>query len=210
MEVLGAAAIIWTVSESPPPQDDRQEEATLLLQRLGSGDEAASEQLLPIVYEQLRRIAGSYFRNQRADHTLQPTALVHEAYLKLVRASNQDWKGQAHFCAVAATAMRQILQNHAAAKRAAKRGGPDAERVPLEQVTTPTGRRQIDVVALDDALPRLAEADERQARIVELWFLGGLKAEEVAEVLGVSQRTVERGWRQARAWLNAELTDAVD
>lgn len=103
--------------------------------------------------------------------------------------------------------MRQILQNHAAAKRAARRGGKDAHRVPLDQITTPAGGRQLDVVALDDALTRLAAADERQARIVELWFLGGLKAEEVAEVLEISQRTVERGWRQARAWLNAELTD---
>ena len=180
----------------------------MLLGRISAGDAGAAERLLPLVYDKLREIAGAYFRHQRRDHTLQPTALVHEAYLKLVRASSSNWKSEAHFCAVAATAMRQILQNHAAARRAAKRGGPDARRLPLDHVTTPAGRHALDIVALDDALTRLAAADERQARIVELWFFGGLTGEQVAEVLGVSQRTVERSWRQARAWLNAELTDS--
>ncbi|MEO1130215.1 MAG: sigma-70 family RNA polymerase sigma factor [Planctomycetota bacterium] len=182
-------------------------DATLLLSRLERGEEDAAEQLLPLVYQQLRAIAGSYFRGQRSDHTLQPTALVHEAYLKLIRASDQQWSDSSHFCAVAATAMRQILHDHADAKRALKRGGPDARKADLEvdHLTTPSGERSVDVVDLDDALGRLSELDPRQARIIELWFFGGLPVERVAEVLDVSSRTVERDWRRAKAWLNAEL-----
>ena len=192
----------------PTPEGD----ATLLLSRLERGEAEAAELLLPLVYQELRAVAGSYFRGQRADHTLQPTALVHEAYLKLIRSSGQGWSDSSHFCAVAATAMRQILQDHAAAKRALKRGGPDARRADLEvdQLTTPSGERSIDVVDLDDALGRLSELDARQARIIELWFFGGLAVDRVADVLGVSSRTVERDWRRARAWLNAELAGGTE
>lgn len=196
---------ILSQSESHP--EDRGD-ATVLLGRLGNGDGAAADQLLPLVYGQLRALAGSYFRGQRPDHTLQPTALVHEAYLKLINASNTDWKSRAHFCAVAARAMRQILMNYAEAKRAAKRGG-GAERISLDAVSTPSGDHVLDIVALDDALTRLGEANERQARIVELRFFGDLDMSEVAEVLDVSQRTVERDWRTARAWLNVELAGDV-
>lgn len=191
----------------PSRDADPPGEATVLLDRLGRGDAAAAEELLPLVYDQLRAMAGSYFRGQRADHTLQPTALVHEAYLKLVRASDQSWKSRGHFCAVAAMAMRQILKNHAAAKRAAKRGGAEAHRVPLDQVTTPSGETVVDVIALDEALTRLAELDERQSRVIELWFFGGLPMPQVGEVLGVSARTAERDWRRARAWLSVELAE---
>lgn len=176
----------------------------MLLQRLEAGDGDAADRLLPMVYEQLRAIAGGYFRGQRADHTLQPTALVHEAYIKMIHAPNQAWNDSAHFCAVAATAMRQILTNHAEAKRAAKRGG-GAQRVPIDDVTSPTGHRVIDIIALDDALVKLHEADERLARIVELCYFGGLTLEQAAEVMDVSRSTVARGWRQARAMLNAEM-----
>lgn len=194
-------------SGDAPPEADPGGDATTLLDRLGQGDEAAAEQLLPIVYDQLRAVAGSYFRGQRAEHTLQPTALVHEAYLKLVRASNQDWEGRGHFCAVAATAMRQILKNHAAAKRAAKRGGPDARQLPLDQITTPGGDSTIDAIAFDEALTRLAEYDARLARMIELWFFAGFTMEQVADVLDVSERTVRRDWRRARAWLSVELEE---
>lgn len=178
--------------------------ATLLLRRIEDGDSSAADDLLPLVYNQLRAIAGSYFRGQRPDHTLEPTALVHEAYLKLIRGPNAEFRGSDHFCAVAATAMRQILSNHAEAKRAAKRGG-GAKRVPVEQITSPIGESVIDVVALDGALTRLSAADERLAKIVELCYFGGLTLDGAAEYLGVSRSTVARGWRQARAMLNAEL-----
>lgn len=190
----------------PTDRPDAVPDATALLRRLEAGDVSASESLLPLVYDQLRAIAGSYFRGQRSDHTLQPTALVHEAYLKLVRGEGDGWRSQTHFCAVAATAMRQVLANHAEARRAAKRGG-DARRVPLGDVTTPSGEQRLDIVALDEALTLLREIDERQARVIELWFFGGLPVEQIAEVLEVSERTVERDWRRARAWLNSRLAE---
>ncbi len=194
--------------EMPPPAD--QQQATLLLERISAGQGEAANELLPMVYDQLRGIAGSYFRGQRPDHTLQPTALVHEAYMKLVRASDTDWKSRAHFCAVAATAMRQILRDHVDAKRAVKRGGGNAKRADLDvdQITTPSGKDTLDVMALEDALTALHQASERQGRIVELIFFGGLEVAEIAEVIEVSERTVARDWRTARAWLNTELSGA--
>jgi RNA polymerase sigma factor (TIGR02999 family) len=192
-----------TVSdEKMPPIDPHH--ATALLVRVNEGDVAAANELLPLVYEQLRALAGSYFRGQPADHSLQPTALVHEAYLKLVNAPSSNWQGRVHFCAVAATAMRQILHDRARRRRTAKRGG-DARRVPLEQMETPTGGEKIDLVALDEALERLGQLAPRQARIVELRFFGGLTIAQAADVLAVSPATVENDWRVARAWLNREL-----
>lgn len=186
-------------------------EATLLLQRIEDGDSQAAADFLPLVYDQLRALAGSYFRGQRADHTLEPTALVHEAYLKMVNVASPEYRGSQHFCAVAATAMRQILANHAEAKRAAKRGG-DAKRVGLDQVhltsSEASGDAAVDTVALDDALRRLEAADARLSRIVELCYFGGLTLDGAAEVLEVSRSTVARGWRQARALLNSELSGA--
>lgn len=181
-------------------------EATLLLERIRAGDRAAVEELLPSVYDQLRALADGYFRRQRPDHTLEPTALVHEAYLKIAGASGGSINDRAHFCAVAATAMRQILINHAEAKRAAKRGG-DAKRVPLTEIRSPSGGSALDVEALHDAMLALEEIDARKARIVELWFFGGMTVEEIAVVLDISVSTVGRQWRSARAWLSDALCD---
>lgn len=178
---------------------------TRLLQRAAGGDSSAADALLPVVYEDLRALAGNYFRDQRRDHTLQPTALVHEAFLRLVQGQESEFENRAHFLAVAATAMRQILKDHARAKAADKRA-PDGRRVGLEQVTTPSGQEVVNVVELDSALTRLSEIDPRMSRIVDLWFFGGLTIEEIAELQGVSSRTVKRLWRRAKAWLNSELT----
>lgn len=175
----------------------------MLLDRIHAGDRDAVSELLPLVYEQLRALAGSYFRNQPDDHTLQPTALVHEAYMKLVRAGS-GIKSRAHFCAVAASAMRQILIDHARKKRAAKRDGHLAD-VSIGDIETPSGAGVLDLIALDDALTKLSALNERHARMVELRFLGGLTVDEVAEVMSITSRTVERDWRRVRAWLAREL-----
>lgn len=181
-------------------------DATVLLSRLRGGDSNASTDLLPIVYEHLRAMAGGYLRGQRPGHTLQPTALVHEVYLKLVR-SDSDWKDRAHFCAVAATAMRQILMNHARAKRARKRDA-NAVNITLDQLATPSVASTLDLVALEDALEKLGEISDRLARLIELRFFGGLQFKEIALVLDLSLPTVERDWRRAKAWLNRELSGA--
>jgi RNA polymerase sigma factor (TIGR02999 family) len=190
-----------------PPEGDNRD-ATALLARASAGDSAAAHELLPLVYSQLRALAGSYYRGQAADHTLQPTALVHEAYLKLVHVPERRWQDRVHFCAVAATAMRQILHDRARRRRAAKRGG-DARREPLEQLESPSKSAPVDMVALDEALERLQELDARQARLVELRFFGGLTNSEVAQILQVSSRTVEKEWRRVRAWLSRELSDGT-
>lgn len=185
-----------------PPYDPPA--ITLLLHQAQKGFDGAADRLLEVVYEQLRATAGSYFRNQEASHTLQPTALVHEAYLKLVGNPDKKWEGHAHFCAVASTAMRHILRDHARAKRAAKRGG-EHQREPLTQIESPSSNTAVDLLALEDALEALGEVDERAARVVELRYFGGLSNEEIAEVLGMSLSTVERAWRKSRAWIKAEL-----
>ena len=187
-------------------------DATLVLQRLVSGESSAANELLPLVYEQLRALAGSYFRGQPGDHTLQPTALVHEAYIKLINPysiADKSYRGRAHFMAVAATAMRQILQDRARRKHSAKHGG-DMERVTLDGVHTPTGQSVVDVIALDSALSQLAQVDPRAARIVELRFFGGLTNDEVAQVLDLSTRMIEKEWRRTRAWLSAQLAGESD
>ncbi len=195
--------------EKNRPIQKRSSDATQLLRRVNAGDVAAAEGLLPLVYEQLRALAGSYFRGQPPDHTLQPTALVHEAYLKLIHNPDGEWQNRAHFCAVAATAMRQILHDRARRRRAAKRGG-EARRVPLvDQIEAPSAGTPVDLVALDDALERLSTLDSRQARIVELRFFGGLTVEEVAHLLEVSTRTIEKEWRRVRAWLSRELSSGT-
>lgn len=179
-------------------------DVTIMLDRVASGDREAAEALMPLVYEELRRLSGSMMRAQAASHTLQPTALVNEAYLKLLNAP-EGYSNRAHFMAVAATAMRQILTDYARRKRAAKRGGGDARAEgDVAQVADPSGRG-FDPVALDDALTKLAALDPRRFRVVELRFFGGLAVEEVAEVMGVSRSTVEADWRSARAWLAVEL-----
>ena len=185
-------------------QGDEAVKATILLHEAQAGVPGASDQLLALVYERLRATAGGYFRNQSADHTLQPTALVHEAYLKLIGNPDKNWESRAHFCAVAATAMRHILRDHARAKRATKRG-KGFERTPQTLVETPSGATAVDLLTLDEALAALTEFDERGARVVELRYFGGLTNEDIAGVLNVSLATVERSWRRCRAWLKAEL-----
>ena len=182
---------------------------TQLLTEVGKGHASAADQLLPLVYDELRALASSYFRRQRPDHTLQPTALVHEAYAKLVGSGGEDavgsaWTSRAHFFAVAAKAMRQILANHARDRRAAKRSG-EWNRVTLSDAVTPTADREFDLVSLDEALAQLSELDERQARVVELRFFAEMNMKEIAHVMEVSVSTVEREWRMARAWLSGRL-----
>jgi RNA polymerase sigma factor (TIGR02999 family) len=172
------------------------------------GDTAALNHMLPLVYKELRRIALSHMRRERFDHTLQPTALVHEAYLRLVNQSNVHWKNSAQFFGIASTMMRRILVNHAKNRQAAKRGG-GIIKVPLDAARDSAEQRDVTLLALDDALLHLAKRDERKGRIVELKFFGGLTTREIAEVLHVSIATVENDWRMARAWLYRELADAA-
>ncbi len=178
---------------------------TQLLVRWGDGDAAALDQMMPLVYRELRRIAGNHFRRERIDHTLQPTALVHEAYLRLVDQNSVDWKNSAQFYGLASTMMRRILVNHARSRQASKRGG-SVIRVSLDSTSDPVEKRDVTLIALDEALEALNARDERKGRIVELKFFGGLKMAEIAEVLKVSIATVENDWRMARAWLYREVS----
>ena len=174
--------------------------ATALLIAWGAGDEQAREQMLPLVYDELRRLAASYLRRERAGHTLQPTALVHEAYVRLIDQRQVDWSNRAQFIGVAAVMMRRILVNHARDRVAEKRGA-GAEHVPLTVAGDPVGAPVVDLLDLHDALERLAELDGRKGQIVELKFFGGLTIEEIAETVQISRATVEREWKFARAWL---------
>lgn len=171
----------------------------------GPGGSAAAAELLPLVYAELRALAASYLRGQGRSHTLQPTALVHEAYMKLAGSPNQQWSGRGHFFAVAAMAMRQVLVSHARAKQAVKRGGKGAARLTLDQSAAPSGVGSVDLLALEDAIVRLEAIDPVQARVVEMRFFAGLSCEDIAPVLGVSERTVKREWRMARAELLSML-----
>jgi len=187
-----------------PAADQPLPDVTLLLTRLKGGDRGALDRLMPLVHDELRRLARAHMRRERADHTLQATALAHEAYMRMVDLDRIDWRDRAHFFAVAAGVMRRILIDHARKRRAARRGG-GAPHVPLEEGLRLAADRPDELVDLDEALERLAALDTRQARIVELRFFGGLSVEEAAVVLGVSPRTVKREWAVARAWLRAEL-----
>jgi RNA polymerase sigma factor (TIGR02999 family) len=178
-------------------------EVTLLLRSWSRGNRAALDQLIPLVYRELCRIATAYLRRERSDHTLQASALVHEAYLRLVNQKRVEGNTRAQFFAIAAKLMREILVNHAEKHQAAKRGG--GNKVALEEGTALIGEPQLDLLALDRALHRLAELDPRQSRIVELRFFGGLTEEEIAEVVGISPVTVGRDWRTAKAVLHKEL-----
>ena len=166
----------------------------------GGGDQNAREQMLPLVYDELRRLAASYLRRERVDHTLQPTALVHEAYLRLIDQRRVDWTNRAQFVGVAAVLMRRILVNHARNRAAAKRGG-GGEHEPLTIAADPLGKTVIDVIAVNEALDGLAALDARKCQVVELKFFGGLTTAEIGEALHVSAATVEREWSFARAWL---------
>ncbi len=189
--------------------DPSPSEVTLLLAEMRSGNSGALERLLPIVYDELRRLAGSVFRNQPDDHTLQPTALVHEVFLRLAGKDELAFNDRQHFFRVAAQAMRQLLTDHARAARAERRGG-GRERVFLESGVAATPDDQFDVVALDDALTQLSALDERQGKIAELRFLAGLSVEDTAAALNVSPRTVELDSRLARAWLRRALAADVE
>jgi len=179
-------------------------EITQLLARVRTGDEQANAQLAPLIYDELRRLAAYYIRSERPDHTLQATALVHEAYIKLV-GQDIDWQSRAHFFAVAAQVMRRVLVDYARAAKADKRAGK-LHRIPLESALVYAEEQSGELIALDEALERLGQWDPRQSRIVELRFFAGLSVEETAEVLGISTRTVKRDWSMARAWLYSELT----
>ena len=189
--------------------ENTAETVEILVEQAGQGDAAATAQLMPIVYNELRRIAGAYMRRERPGQTIQPTALVHEAYLRLLRDRRHDWDGRAHFLAIAAASMRQILVERARAKRTDKRGG-EKRRVTLDELAGPASETSIDLLALDEALDCLAALDARQARIVELRFFGGLTIEETSQALGISPATVKRNWTLARAWLRREVREGTD
>ncbi|TAJ10148.1 MAG: sigma-70 family RNA polymerase sigma factor [Planctomycetota bacterium] len=181
--------------------------ATNELRRLTSGEAEAAERLLPLVYEELRVLAGDCIRGESSGHTLQATALVHEAWIRLIGSEQIEWRGRAQFRALAATAMRHVLTDHARGRAAQKRGG-NAQRVTLAEAIGAAGSTSIDLLELHEALEQLAALDARQHRVVELRFFGGLSVEESADVLGCSITTVEREWRSARAWLSARLRGA--
>ena len=173
---------------------------TRLLLDWSDGDEGARNEMLPLVYDELRRLAALYLLRERRDHTLQPTALVHEAYLRLIDQRHVNWKNRAQFVGLAAVMMRRILVNHARDRAAEKRGG-DMQKVPLSDVDEPRTPQDVDVIVLNDALDQLGAIDPRKSRIVELKFFGGLTTNEIAEVLQLSPATIERDWSFARAWL---------
>jgi RNA polymerase sigma factor (TIGR02999 family) len=180
---------------------------TALLAAWQRGERSAVDRLIPIVYEDLRRMAARYMRPERAGHTLQATALVNEAFLRLNRERHQPWESRAHFFAVAAQTMRNLLVDHARAAAREKRGGSDAVHVGIEEAAAVTVAEPVMLIALDDALQRLAELDPRAGLIVELRYFVGMSNEQIAEVLDVSEKTVRRDWNSARAWLEAELRD---
>jgi RNA polymerase sigma factor (TIGR02999 family) len=188
---------------SAAEEPDRGTTTDLLVAARGAGD-GALERLLPVVYDELRRLAASYLKKEAHGHTLQPTALAHEAWLRMVDATRVDWRDRAQFLAIAARMMRHVLVDHARAKKAAKRGGGQ-ERVTMVDAAAPAGASALDVLDVDDALEELGRMDPRKARVVELRFFGGLTEQEAAHALGVSATTVEDDWRFARAWLHRRL-----
>ena len=175
-----------------------------LLENVRKGDADAAYTLMPLLYNELHRLAMHYMRSERPGHTLQATALVNEAYLKLVDQKEANWENRAHFIAVAAQVMRNVLIDHARSRQRIKRGGMQ-QKVPIEDVVLISEEQTDDLIALDSALERLAKIDARQSRIVELRYFGGLTVEQTAEVLGISPKTVKRDWAVARAWLHREL-----
>lgn len=186
---------------APSPTED----VTQALREVSAGDREAFEKLMPLVYDELRRLAVRYLRRERPDHTLQPTALVNEAYLRLVDQTRVNWKNRAHFFSISAEIMRRILVDYARSRKAEKRGG-SAEKLPLEEAISLSDEMDVDLIALDDALSDLARLDPLQSRVVELRFFGGLTLEETAEVLSLSRSTIEREWLTAKAWLYVQLS----
>jgi RNA polymerase sigma factor (TIGR02999 family) len=183
-----------------------QQGVTQLLVAWGEGDKAALDELMPVVYDELRRVAQRYLSRERANHTLQTTALVHEAYLRLIDQRSVNWQNRAQFFGIAAQMMRRILINHAKDRHAKKRQGY-SEKVALDEAVSFFEQRELDLMALDEALDGLAALDPQQTRIVELRFFGGLTIEEVAEVVEMSPATVKREWESAKLWLRRQLAD---
>lgn len=183
---------------------DTSPDVTQLLLAWSDGDNLALERLMPLVYGELKRQAERYLWRERSGHTLEPTALVHEAYFKLIDQRQARWQNRAHFFAIAAQAMRRILVDHARARQAGKRGGGD-QKFSFDETIEISNHRANQMIALDDALKSLAELDSQKSRVVELKYFGGLTLEEIAEALGVSRATVIREWRMAKAWLYGEL-----
>jgi RNA polymerase sigma factor (TIGR02999 family) len=185
---------------------DHPREITELLHEWSDGSQEALENLMPIVYDELHKQASRYLRGERQNHTLQTTALIHEAYLKLIKQKDVNWESRTHFFAIAAKLMRRILVDHARSKNRAKRGG-DFQTVTFEETTMVIDKEKIvDLIVLDEALNRLMEHDERQVRVVELRYFSGLNLEETAAALNVSRTTVANDWKMAKAWLHRELT----
>jgi RNA polymerase sigma factor (TIGR02999 family) len=182
----------------------KSQDPTQMLLDLTAGQRAALDELMPLVYDELRLLADRYLHNERPDHTLQTTALVHEAYLRLIDQTGVNWQNRAHFIGIASHLMRQILVNHAVAHKRVKRGGGDY-KLSLEEVAEWPAEGEMDLIALDDALNGLAAIDAQQSQIVELRFFGGLTVEEAAEALGLSTATVKREWRTAKAWLHNQI-----
>lgn len=191
-------------SEAGPPRS----EVTELLAEASDGNRSAFDRLVPLVYDELYQLAGAKLRFERAGHTLNNTALVHEAYVRLVGQRHVEWKGRAHFFALASQAMRRILINYAEARNAKKRGG-DAPHINVEAADPISPEVAEEILALNDALNRLEQFNERGARVIEYRFFGGLTHDEIAEAMGLSEATVRRAWRAARAWLRDELDPAV-
>jgi len=187
---------VWRMESEAPT-------ITQLLVEWSHGNQQALDRLTPLVYDELRQMARTYLRRERPDHTLQATALVHEAYLRLVDQHSVSWQNRAHFFGIASQMMRRILVNHALARAANKRGG--GERIALNEAIDLSKKGEVDLIALDEALQELERLDSQQTRIVELRFFGGLSIEETAEALGVSPATVKRDWSTARLWLRRQL-----
>lgn len=185
-------------------ETNKPKEVTVFLKAWSGGDREAADGLMKLVYKEMRKLAASYLQKQRSDHTLQPTALVHEAYMKLIDTADVNWQDRAHFFAVAAQTMRNILVDHARAVAADKRGG-GAQKITLDEVIGLSKNQDIDLLDLDEALQQLARQDETQSRIIELRFFGGLTIEETAEVLKISPATIKREWAMARAWLFRQM-----
>ena len=183
-------------------------EVTSLLEKVRQGNEDAANQLVPLVYDELRRMAGAYMNRERSNHSMQATELVHEAYMRLVGPTPAQPQNRAHFFAIAAHSMRQVLLDHARRRGAGKRGGPNAIRVDVEDKFLVCDDSLDEVLAIDEALQKLALIDPIQSRLIELRFFAGLSVEEAGEVMGVSESTIKREWRLAKAWLNHELADS--
>ncbi|WDI42099.1 sigma-70 family RNA polymerase sigma factor [Bremerella sp. P1] len=184
-------------------------EATLILSAMSAGDRSGTDRLIELVYGDFRQLANKYLGHETRSNTLQPTAVVHEVFLKLVDQDKVDWRGRSHFFAVGATAMRHLLVDHARRKGAQKRGG-ERQRIALDEDLIVSPESDEDVLALDEALKKLAAIDSQRARIVELRFFGGLTNDEVAEVLDVSKRTIQKQWAGTRVWLRSELSEPTE